>query len=153
MKWRKGWRMSRAHRYSHSRAHSPTFPSLHLRHNSFSNPSVASPTSQLILQPFFCFSYITSSSLNSPGKRPMVLMEGIHNNKLIFQKIDVYGFHIYEGEPWKFFFSMYLTPHTLNRSLLVTRQISRQYLTSFQIAWSMFGVTIAKASLMRFCRC
>ena len=32
-----------------SRAHSPTFPSLHLRHSSFSNPSVASPTSQFIL--------------------------------------------------------------------------------------------------------
>ena len=27
-----------------SSAHSPTFPSLHLRHNSFSNPSVALPT-------------------------------------------------------------------------------------------------------------
>ena len=40
-------------------AHSPTFPSLHLRHNSFSNPSVALPTSQLILQPFRCFTYVT----------------------------------------------------------------------------------------------
>ena len=47
-----------------SRAHSPTFPSLHLCHNSFSNPSVASPTSQFILQPFFSFSYVTSSSCN-----------------------------------------------------------------------------------------
>ena len=33
--------------------------------------SVASPTSQFILQPFFCFSYVTSSSLNSPGEPPM----------------------------------------------------------------------------------
>ena len=40
-------------------AHSPTLPSLYLRHSSFSNPSVASPTSQLILQPFFRFSYVT----------------------------------------------------------------------------------------------
>ena len=40
-------------------AHSPTFPSLHLRHNSFSNPSVALPTSQLILKPFRCFTYVT----------------------------------------------------------------------------------------------
>ena len=32
--------------------HSPTLPSLHLRHSSFSNPSVASPTSRLILKPF-----------------------------------------------------------------------------------------------------
>ena len=54
-----GWRMSSA-------AHSQTFPSLHLRHSSlsnpfvllhlhhrsFSNPSVSSPTPQLVLQPF-----------------------------------------------------------------------------------------------------
>ena len=32
-----------------------SFPSLHLRHSSFSNPSVALPTSQLILQPFSRF--------------------------------------------------------------------------------------------------
>ena len=51
---------------------SPTFPSLLLRHNSFSNPSFALPTSQLILQPFFRFSYVTGSSLNSPGEPPML---------------------------------------------------------------------------------
>ena len=45
-----------------SRAHSPTFPSLDLRHSSFSNPSVALPTSQLILQPFSCFTYVTAHS-------------------------------------------------------------------------------------------
>ena len=54
--------------------HSPTFPSLHLRHSSFSNLSVASPTSQLILQPFFHFSYVTGSSLTSPGEPPMYCM-------------------------------------------------------------------------------
>ena len=43
--------------------HSPTFPSLHLRHNLFPNPSVALPTSQLILQPFRCFTYVTVHSL------------------------------------------------------------------------------------------
>ena len=43
-------------------AHSPTFPSLYLRHSSFSNPSVALPTSQLILQPFRCFTYVTAHS-------------------------------------------------------------------------------------------
>ena len=66
-------------------AHSPTFPSLHLSHNSFSNPSVALPTLQLILQPFRCFTYVTvhsptllslllchKSSLNSPGEPPMI---------------------------------------------------------------------------------
>ena len=52
-----------------SRAHSPNFPSLHLRHNSFSNSSIALHTPQLILQPFFNFSYVTSSSLNSPGEQ------------------------------------------------------------------------------------
>ena len=45
-----------------SRAHSPTFSSLHLRHSSFSNPSVALPTSQLILHPFRCFTYVTAHS-------------------------------------------------------------------------------------------
>ena len=48
-------------------AHSPTLPLLYLCHSSFSNPSIASPTSQLILQPFFCFSYVTGFSLTSPG--------------------------------------------------------------------------------------
>ena len=45
-----------------SRAHSSTFPSLHLRHSSFSDPSVTLPTSQLILQPFRCFTYVTVHS-------------------------------------------------------------------------------------------
>ena len=39
-----------------------------LRHSSFSNPSVASPTSQFILQPLSLLSYVTSSSLTSPGE-------------------------------------------------------------------------------------
>ena len=55
---------------SYVTAHSPTLPSLYLSHSSFSNTSVASPTSQFILQPFFRF-YVTSSSLNSPGEPPM----------------------------------------------------------------------------------
>ena len=50
----------------------PTLPSIYLRHRLFSNPSFASPTSQLILQPFFRFSYVTRSSLNSPGEPPML---------------------------------------------------------------------------------
>ena len=37
------------------------------------NPSVASPTSQLILQPFR-FSYVTGSSLASPGEPPMLFI-------------------------------------------------------------------------------
>ena len=47
-------------------AHSPNLPLLHLHHSSFSNPSVASPTSQLILQSFQCFTYITAHSLILP---------------------------------------------------------------------------------------
>ena len=57
-------------RFTNATAHSPTLPSLYLRRSSFSNPSVASPTSQLILQPFFRFSYVTGSSLTSPGEPP-----------------------------------------------------------------------------------
>ena len=37
-----------------------TFPSLH--HTSFSTPSVTLPTSQLILQLFLCFTYVTAHS-------------------------------------------------------------------------------------------
>ena len=47
-------------------AHSPTLPSLYVRHSSFSNPSVSSPTSQFILQPFCCFTYVTAHSLTLP---------------------------------------------------------------------------------------
>ena len=61
--------------FTYVTAHSPTLPSLYLRHNSFSNPSVASPTSQLILQPFFRLSYVTGFSLTSPGEPPMVHIE------------------------------------------------------------------------------
>ena len=46
----------------YSRAHCPTFSSLDLRHKSFSNPSVALPTSQINLQPFRCFTYVTVHS-------------------------------------------------------------------------------------------
>ena len=72
MKQRKGWRMScdvgkPFRHFTYVTNHSPTLPSLYLRHSSFSKPSVASPTSQFILQPFFRFSYAISSSLNSPG--------------------------------------------------------------------------------------
>ena len=60
VKWQKAWRMSSAMAITMSSAHSPRFPSLHLHHSSFSNPSLALDTSQLILQPFHCFTYITA---------------------------------------------------------------------------------------------
>ena len=57
------------HRFTYVTAHSPTLPLLHLRHSSFSNPSVSfsnisviSPTSQLILQSFHRFTYVTAHS-------------------------------------------------------------------------------------------
>ena len=53
--------------YVARRAHSPTFPSLHLRHSSFSNPSLALPMSQLIFEPFCCFTYITDHSPTIPS--------------------------------------------------------------------------------------
>ena len=58
--------------FTYVTVHSQSLPSLYLRHSSFSNPSVASPTPQIILQPFFRFSYVISSSLNSPGEPPIL---------------------------------------------------------------------------------
>ena len=48
--------------YVTAHSESRSFPSLHLCHSSFSNPPLALPTSQLILQPFCCFTYITAHS-------------------------------------------------------------------------------------------
>ena len=52
-------------------AHSPSLPSLYLGHNTFSILSVASPTLQLILQPFFRFSHVTGSSFTSSCEPPI----------------------------------------------------------------------------------
>ena len=45
--------------------HSPNLTSLHLRDSSFSNPSDALLTPQLILQPFRCFTYVIGTSPTS----------------------------------------------------------------------------------------
>ena len=58
-------------------AHSPNFPSLHLRHNLFSNPSVALPTSQLILQPFRCFTYV---AVHSPTLLSLLIRHSSFSN-------------------------------------------------------------------------
>ena len=50
-----------------------TLTSLHLRHSSFSNPSAVLPTSQVILQPFRCFTYVIGISPTSPGEPTMPL--------------------------------------------------------------------------------
>ena len=60
------------HHFTYITTHSPTLLSLYLHHNSFSNTFVASPTSQFILQPFFRFPNVTSSSLTSPSELPMI---------------------------------------------------------------------------------
>ena len=52
--------------YVTAHSDSPSFPSLHLHHSSFSNPSLALPTSQLILQPFRRFTYVTAQSPTLP---------------------------------------------------------------------------------------
>ena len=56
--------------FIYATVHSTTLPPLHLRHSSFSNPSVASPMPQLILAPFPCF-YVTGFLLTSPREPPM----------------------------------------------------------------------------------
>ena len=67
--------------FTYVTAHSPTLPSLYLSHNSFSNPSVASPTSQLILQSFFRFSYVTGFHLRHLASRLCTS----HTSQLILQ--------------------------------------------------------------------
>ena len=53
------------------------FPSLHLRNNSFSNPSVALPTSQFIHHPFRCFTYVT---VHSPTLLSLLLRHSSFSN-------------------------------------------------------------------------
>ena len=76
--------------FTYVTTHFPILPSLQLRHSSFSNPSVASPRSQFILQPFFRFSYVTSSSPNSSGEPPMVsgspLTARVPSSRLCYSK-------------------------------------------------------------------
>ena len=97
---------------------SPTLPSLYLRHSSISNSSAASPTSQFILQPFFRFSYVTGSSLTTPGEPPMVYMVWMINKgraSIIF-----------------FFFEIELTLN-FPRWMFITRNVS-----FIVILWSQY---------------
>ena len=75
--------------FTYVTTHSPTLPSLYLHHSSFSNLSVASPTPQFILQPFFCFSYVTSSSLNSPGRAHSPTFPSFHLHHSSFYNTSV----------------------------------------------------------------
>ena len=95
--------------FTYITAHYPTFPLLHLRHSSFSNPSFASPTSQLILQPLFRFSYVTA---HSPTLLSLLLWHSSFSNpsfasptsQLILQP---------------FFHFSYVTAHSSNLLLLL----------------------------------
>ena len=53
--------------FTYITTHSSTLPSLYLRHSSFSNPTIALPTSQLILQPYRHFTYVTTHSPTLPS--------------------------------------------------------------------------------------
>ena len=83
--------------FTYVTTHSPTLPSLYLCHSSFSNPSVATPTSQFILQPFFLFPQGTSSSLNSPAEPPMVQTRPGVDGFFSERKNPEYDFH---RKPW-----------------------------------------------------
>ena len=110
------------HHFTYVTAHSPPLPSLYLHHSSFSNPSVASPTSQfisqpflcftyvkLILQSFFCFSYIIGSSLTSLSELPMFTADHpltqpcVRNNVDILLIIEVFlKCHIFLDDHFQF---------------------------------------------------
>ena len=86
--------------FTYVTAHCPTLPSLYLCHSSFSNTSVASPTSQFILQPFIRFCFVTNSSLNSPGE-PRVSCSWVLWRSLTSQAISV-AFYIEREKSGKF---------------------------------------------------
>ena len=58
--------------FTHITAHSPTLPPLYLHHSSLYNPSIASPTSKVIVQPLRCFTYVTSTSRTYLASRPCI---------------------------------------------------------------------------------
>ena len=64
------------------------FRSLHLRHSSFSNSSVALPTSQLILQAFRCLTYVTA---HSPTLPPLYLHHSSLSNPCRFTYITAHS--------------------------------------------------------------
>ena len=83
---------------------SPTLPSLYLRQISFSNPSVASPTSQLIFQKFFRFSYFTSSRAHSPTFPSLHLRHSSFSNHSIALSTSQFilpPFHCFTYVTWR----------------------------------------------------
>ena len=59
--------MGGLYRFTYVTAHSATLLSLYRRHSSFYSSSVASPKSQLFLQPFRHFTYVTAYSPTLPS--------------------------------------------------------------------------------------
>ena len=112
--WRRwsDWSLENELCFTYVTAHSPTLPSLYLRHSSFSNPSVASPTSQFILQPFFHFSYITSSSLNSPGEPPKASRHAWHTHTRACARMHTHNAVISEKSSWRWGGSKFLLRDT-----------------------------------------
>ena len=73
------------------------FRSLHLRHSSLSNPSVALPTSQLILQPFRCLTY-------DPAHLLTLLSLLLHHRLFTYVTWRAAcAFHSYENSKWGFY--------------------------------------------------
>ena len=71
-------------------AHSPSIPSLYLRHSSFSNPSLASPTSQLVLMsrahsPTFPSLHLSYNSFSIPSI-------ALPTSQLIFQRLRCFTY-------------------------------------------------------------
>ena len=90
------------------------FQSLHLRHSSFPNSPLASPTSQLILQPFFRFSYLT----------------GFSHELCSFSKLSVAS-PTSQLIPQLFPRFTYVVAHSPSLPLLHLRHSSFSYLTGF----------------------
>ena len=143
---------------SYVTTHSPTLPSLYLRRSSFSNPYVASPTSQFILQLFFSFSYVTSSSLNSPGEPPMfsgqVFFNENRSNNIIHKNssthIDLLRklYNLLAGSPCFATVNLYLLRkvRALNFSLLL-----HYYVNSGQLLNSVYIDFCSRRRLRRMC--
>ena len=75
--------------FTYVTAHSPTLPSLYLRHSSFSSPSVVSPTSQLILKPLFRFTYVMGSSLTSLSELPLIACFRLYLTAVVAQSFGL----------------------------------------------------------------
>ena len=146
--------MSRAQSYSHSRAHSPTLPSLYLHHSSFSSSSVALPTSQFILQPFFRFSYVTSSSLDSPGEPHMRLIRVFGLNRMGAAAGYFSGMlaqaswaHISQEEHWIQFSSLD-SPHKMHLVSTFSSFFLKAFLELFGTNVPDMGVSLAVLYLL-----